>query len=155
MEGDQMTRGNPNQKIICEILRKLGHSVSIKHNQIWVDENTEGWTIRQAQNFIDTKYGKSRPNVIRVARGKHDPHLAYHLLREGENGAQLWHRLPIPEFKVTPDRIWKFVKVGVGKMTGAVVAITEPGGPRAYSCGFQRWDGKDFAILDVVYYPKD
>ena len=97
-----------------------------------------------------TREIKMAENVMRVPRSKHTNMLPYYLLREGENSKQLWGRLPIPPYRATPDRVWKFTKAGAGEMTGCIVALMEANGPRAYACGFQRWDGQD-AIIDIPF----
>lgn len=44
-------KGNPNQRRIVEELKRLGYNVTVRHNQIHVD-NLEPMTVTTAKHFL-------------------------------------------------------------------------------------------------------
>ena len=70
--------------------------------------------------------------MITLPRSKHKMDAPYHLLREGENGSQLWDRLKALPYEFDHDRCFGFTLLTSGAPSRAMVLMWEADGLRAY-----------------------
>lgn len=81
---------------------------------------------------------------IEVPRSKHSTTQPYKMLRPGENGAQLWERLPVRSSAFGIDgpgesQVYNWTKLTGGTPARAMVMVMEPDGPYVWAAMFKGW----------------